>query len=154
MTLRPGPSHLTVLVVEDNTDAADSYAMLLSMFGHTVLKALNGEAAIRAAAEHESDVALIDIILPDMDGYAVAKRLAQDEGHRPLLVAVTGCVTEEDVGRAYSAGFDLHLAKPVDPGALMKLLRRFERVVVSPTESVLTIEELVAEAGDGAARVT
>jgi CheY-like chemotaxis protein len=132
MTQEPDSEGLSVLVVEDNHDAADSYATLLSMVGHKVQKALDGQTALRAAAELLPDVALIDICLPDIDGYKIAQRLSQQDGRRPLLVAITGYGAEEDVHRSYQAGFDLHLTKPVDPEALINLLRRFERVV-APT---------------------
>jgi two-component system, OmpR family, response regulator len=132
MTQESDSDGLSVLVVEDNHHAADSCATLLSMFGHRVQMAFDGQTALRAAAELQLDVALIDIRLPDIDGYTIAQRLSQQNGHRPLLVAVTGYGAEEDIQRSYLAGFDLHLTKPVDPEALIKLLRRFERVV-APT---------------------
>jgi CheY-like chemotaxis protein len=92
---------LTVLIVEDNVDAADSLAELLRLCGHEARVARNGEEAVEAAVRHPIDAIALDIVLPDTDGYTAAKRLRAALGRRPLLIAVTG--------------FDHHFAKPVDP---------------------------------------
>lgn len=120
---------LSVLVVEDDVDAADSYMVLLGLFGHRVRTAGDGPTALRLAAEDAPDVALIDISLPGLDGYQVARALACAAGRRPLLVAITGYGSADDVRRSYLAGFDLHITKPVEPDALRELLRRFGRVI-------------------------
>ena len=104
-----------MLVVDDNVDAAESLAMLLRMSGHEVRTAYTGPTALEAAAAHPPDVVLLDIGLPGMDGYEVARRLRQDprlEGVR--LVAMTGYGDEADRRLAQEAGFDQHLVKPVD----------------------------------------
>ena len=114
---------LSVLVVEDDVDAAHSYEVLLRLFGHRVTVATDGPTAVELAATTGPDVALIDIGLPRMDGYGVAARLrAQSDGRRPLLVAVTGYGADADRRRSHEAGIDLHLTKPVDPAALESLL--------------------------------
>jgi CheY-like chemotaxis protein len=119
---------LSVLVVEDDADAAHTYAVLLGIFGHRVRIAADGPAAVRLAAESAPDVALIDIGLPGMDGCAVAERLrGASADRRPLLVAITGYGEAEFRRRSDEAGIDLHLKKPVDPEKLLRLLRRFER---------------------------
>ena len=112
-----------VLVVDDNVDTAESEAELAKFWGHEVAIAQNGAAAIELASKFQPHIALIDIGLPEMNGYEVAKRLRQlPDVSRALLVAITGYGREEDQKAARDAGFDLHLTKPVDPVRLEKLL--------------------------------
>jgi PAS domain S-box-containing protein len=112
-----------VLIVEDNVDAAEILAAYLRMGGHDVRVALNGPAALQAATAFRPEVVLLDIGLPGMTGYEVARRLRQSpELETALLVALTGYAQSEDRHRASEAGFDHHLAKPVDPGTLKTLL--------------------------------
>ena len=110
-----------VLVAEDNRDSAESLQMLLSILGHEVTVAYDGPSALKAAAACAPDVMLLDIGLPQLDGYEVAKRI-RERGVNALLIAVTGWVHEEDKRRALEAGFDAHLTKPIDVAALEKLL--------------------------------
>lgn len=124
---RPG---LRVLVVEDDADFAGILAILLGIYGHEARVAANGPAALKEARERPPDVVLLDIGLPRMDGYEVARRLAELGGEkRPLLIAVTGYGREADRRRSAEAGIDLHLVKPVDPVVLQKVLSRFERIL-------------------------
>jgi PAS domain S-box-containing protein len=112
-----------VLVVDDNVDVAASFSMYLRSGGHDVRIAHNGPAALEAAKEFQPEVVLLDIGLPKMDGYEVARRLReQSEGKNSLLVAVTGYGQEEDRRQAEEAGFDAHLVKPADLTALRRLL--------------------------------
>ncbi len=112
-----------VLVVDDNRDAADSLAMLLSLAGHDVRVAHGGRAALALAEAFRPDVVLLDIGMPDLDGYAVARALRWEPwGANICLVALTGWGQEEDRRQARAAGFDAHLTKPVDPGALEEYL--------------------------------
>jgi CheY-like chemotaxis protein len=112
-----------ILVVDDNADAAESLAMLLRVRGHEVRVALDGETALQAASTYRPEVVLLDIGLPRMDGYEVARRLRTEWGpEKALLVAVTGYGQEEDRRRSEEAGFDAHLVKPVDPDALHRLV--------------------------------
>jgi PAS domain S-box-containing protein len=105
---------LPVLVVEDNADAADSLAMLLQLQGHTACIARDGAEALRSAQEFTADVAFIDIGLPGIDGYEVARRLrGMDSFQGAFLVAMSGYGQAEDKQRAREAGFDQHLTKPV-----------------------------------------
>jgi signal transduction histidine kinase len=120
-----GPSRPArrVLVVDDNADAADSLALLLRVDGHEVRVAYDGPAALQEAAAFRPEVVLLDIGLPRMDGYEVARRLrGQAELKEALLVAVTGYGQDEDRRRAEEAGFDAHLVKPTDPAVLHELL--------------------------------
>jgi PAS domain S-box-containing protein len=117
-------SPLRILVVDDNADAAESLAMLLELEGHVVKTAMNGESALALAASFAPDVALLDIGLPGMDGYALAAALRADPVHRALrLVALTGYGQPEDRERSRAAGFDMHLVKPVAPEELTRCLR-------------------------------
>jgi CheY-like chemotaxis protein len=114
---------LRILVVDDNVDAAESIAMLLSLDGHEVRSVHDGRRALDLAAEFLPDLVLLDIGLPGMDGYEVARRLRmRQEIARMRLVAVTGYGQQEDRDRARDAGFDQHLVKPVEPDALNAVL--------------------------------
>jgi len=116
-------SELSVLVVDDNTDSALSMAMLLEEVGNRVCVAHDGEEAVRSAGENRPDVVLLDIGLPKMNGYDVARAIrAVPWGRTMVLIAVTGWGQDEDKRKAHEAGFDRHLVKPVDPRVLMDLL--------------------------------
>jgi DNA-binding response OmpR family regulator len=122
---------LRILTVEDDQDTAETLAILLRREGHEVDIAPDGLAALRSAQGQEPDVVLLDIGLPGMSGYDVARHLYQQKGEkRPLLIAVTGHGEEKDRQQSEDAGIDLHLVKPVDPGQLNGVLRRFERVIL------------------------
>lgn len=112
-----------ILVIEDNTDAADTLREILEMEGHTVEVAYCGAEGVEKARELDPDVVLCDIGLPDMDGHAVARALRRaPRGSGVLLVALSGFTRPQDIERALSAGFDQHLAKPPDLDALERLL--------------------------------
>ena len=118
-----GPSR-RVLVVDDNVDSARGTALILSRNGHEVRVAYDGPSAVTVAQEQKPEFVLLDIGLPGMDGYEVARRLRADETLAGLmLVAVSGYGQESDRRRSQEAGFDQHLVKPVDPGVLLGLLR-------------------------------
>jgi CheY-like chemotaxis protein len=98
-------------------------AMLLDSFGTRVLQAADGAAGLDAARTHMPDIALVDIGLPGMDGYEVARRLRADPATQGMrLVALTGYGLHEDQQRALQAGFDMHLVKPVPPERLMEAI--------------------------------
>jgi CheY-like chemotaxis protein len=108
-----------ILIAEDNADLAESMAMLLRLEGHEVRIAYDGPSALDVADEFGPDAALLDIGLPGMDGYELARKLrARHYGRGLLLVAVTGYGQPEDHARAGEAGFDIHLVKPLDPHIL------------------------------------
>jgi signal transduction histidine kinase/ActR/RegA family two-component response regulator len=112
-----------VLVVDDNSDAADMLAMLLRALGHEVALALDGAAALDSARAFAPHVALLDIGLPGMDGYELARRLrALDTCKQTLLVAVTGYGESGDRQRSKAAGFAHHFVKPVNPVTFKTLL--------------------------------
>jgi PAS domain S-box-containing protein len=117
---RPGRR---ILVVDDNVDAAESLAVLLRMQGHDVRVAHDGPTALAAAEAEPPDLVFLDIGMPEMNGYDVARRLRQQPGLESLvLVAMTGWGQEEDRRRSQEAGFDHHLVKPVEPSTLERLL--------------------------------
>jgi signal transduction histidine kinase len=112
-----------VLIVEDNDDTRQMLHEALAYSGHDVREARDGTSGIALAAEQAPDVALIDIGLPDVDGYEVARRLrAAPGGRRMGLIAITGYGQAEDQRRAYEAGFDAHLTKPVAPERLKQVM--------------------------------
>ena len=116
-------SRLRVLVVDDNSDAAETLAMLLGLWGHDVHSAADGPTALATAVAHVPDVVLLDISLPGMSGYEVAEQLrAKPELRDTVLIAMTGYGQAEDKKEARLAGFTTHLVKPVEPNMLQKLL--------------------------------
>ena len=120
----PAPWQRRVLVVDDNEDAADSLAMLLSAHGDAVRTAYDGEQAIELESAFAPEVVLLDIGLPKVSGYDVARHIRAARGSSPLIVAITGWGQREDRERAREAGFDHHFTKPVDVDRLMELVDR------------------------------
>jgi CheY-like chemotaxis protein/two-component sensor histidine kinase len=115
---------LDILIVDDNADAADTLSMYLSTVGHRLRVAYEGHAALALSAQAAPDVLLLDIGLPDIDGYELAQRLrAQPQTAHATLIALTGYGQHSDRERSNAAGFDHHLTKPVDVPALLRLLR-------------------------------
>ncbi len=120
---RPGRGAQRVLIVDDNDDARQALQRVLELSGHQVRAARDALSGIAAAEEHRPDVALVDIALPDFDGYEVARRLrARDADRRIRLVAITGYGQESDRRRALEAGFDVHLTKPVSHDRLKQII--------------------------------
>jgi len=112
-----------ILVADDNNDALESLATLLQLSGHEVYTAANGAVALESAEQHRPEVALLDIGMPKLDGYEVARRIrAQPWGARITLVALTGWGQDSDRRRSQEAGFDSHLVKPLDLDKLTDLL--------------------------------
>jgi two-component system OmpR family response regulator len=118
---------LRVLAVDDDRDTAETLAMILRLDGHEVRIALSGSEAVESARREPPDVVLLDLGLPGMDGYVVARRLAQNLPKAPLVIAVSGWRCDERL--CVDSGINLHLLKPADPQKLRDLLTRFERAV-------------------------
>jgi PAS domain S-box-containing protein len=122
----PAPSKvatpLRILVVDDNRDLVESLAILLRLWGHEVRTAHDGLSGLKAARSYRPQVVFLDIGLPGLDGYELARRLRAEVGGGMKLIAVTGYGQEEDRRRALEAGFDAHLVKPADLGDVQRLL--------------------------------
>ncbi len=112
-----------VLVVDDYPDNAEGMARLLRRYGHDVDVALDGKTALQRAQAKQPDVVLLDICMPEMNGYEVASQLRAMFQNKVRLVAITALGSEEDRKRCLEAGFDLYLGKPVDPPEVRNLLR-------------------------------
>jgi PAS domain S-box-containing protein len=123
----PARAARRILLVDDNLDLADLLSDELSRAGHDVTVAHDGPAALEAAGRVAPDIVLLDIGLPGIDGYEVARRLRHRFGAAPVLVALTGYGQEEDRRLSREAGFDHHLTKPVEPAVLEKLLAEARR---------------------------
>jgi CheY-like chemotaxis protein/two-component sensor histidine kinase len=118
------PVHTSrVLVVDDNMDAADMLVVMLQMFGHEVQATYSGQTALETAVAYQPDCVLLDIGLPDMNGYEVARHLRQQPQTKDVrLIAMTGYGQESDRQSTQEAGFDHHFVKPADPQKLQDLL--------------------------------
>lgn len=117
-------ARLRILIVEDNRDALETLKMSLSAAGHEVHQATDGRDAIESASRVRPDVAIVDLGLPEMDGFEVARKLRERDERRDMrLIALTGYGSPEDRKRTKEAGFDAHLLKPLDYDELASLLR-------------------------------
>jgi signal transduction histidine kinase len=115
-----------VLVIDDNINSAESLALIIKLWGHDTRVAHGGPRALEIAAAYRPEIVLLDIGLPEMDGYAVARSLRATPGlEGTLLLAITGYSRDEDRQRSREAGFDHHLVKPLDLDALEALIARF-----------------------------
>ncbi|HKT74163.1 MAG TPA: response regulator [Steroidobacteraceae bacterium] len=125
LSVPTAPTRRRILVADDNADALESLAMLLELGGHEVFSAANGAVALESAEQHRPEVALLDIGMPQLDGYEVARRIrAQSWGSGMTLVALTGWGQDSDRRRSREAGFDSHLVKPLDLDRLSELLAK------------------------------
>jgi CheY-like chemotaxis protein len=111
-----------ILVVEDNPEGREMLCTLLEVRGHQVAAAENGLQGVQKALAWRPEIAIIDIGLPLLDGYQVARRVRAVLGEQILLIALTGYCQTEDRRRAFEAGFDVHLSKPADLDELYRLL--------------------------------
>jgi PAS domain S-box-containing protein len=125
-----GRPALRVLIADDNSDQADGLALLLQMEGDDVRISYDGPGVLEAARSFRPQVVLLDIGMPGLDGYQVARRLRESqETRRALLVAMTGWGQEEDLRRSREAGFDHHLTKPFEPALIEKLLADYSAAI-------------------------
>jgi CheY-like chemotaxis protein len=115
-----------ILVADDNREAAESLAALLELSGYVVTTAFNGPQALELAIQERPNAILLDIGMPGLSGYEVARRIRLEAwGQRALLIAITGWGQEEDKLQAKAAGFNSHLTKPVDPREIERTLVEF-----------------------------
>jgi PAS domain S-box-containing protein len=124
---------LTVLVIDDNTDAADSVGMLLGAMGCSVRVAYDGPSALTALTDFNAKVVLLDIGMPGMDGYETCRRIREKWGGAVTVVAITGWGQQSDKRSALQSGFDAHITKPADPAKLEQILVASSRAVPSNT---------------------
>ncbi|HET7587039.1 MAG TPA: response regulator [Gammaproteobacteria bacterium] len=118
---------LKIVLIEDEADIRDSVAALLESWGHTVKAAPDGDHGVELIFSHKPDVAIIDIAMPGMDGYMVARKVREQTDHDGMrLIAMTGFGRDEDRERAFEAGFNEHITKPAQPEALRGALRRYK----------------------------
>ena len=123
----PGPSR-RILIIDDNIDILASMELMLKMSGHSVDLAETGPKGLEKALQGPFDLALIDIGLPEMNGYEVAKRIREHPGcDGMVLIAMTGFGQMKDKDRALKAGFDDHLTKPVGARVLLNILNELEK---------------------------
>lgn len=120
---RASTESLRILIADDNSDAANTLATYLRLSGHRPIVAFDGGEAMQLAAEERPDVMLVDLSMPTLNGYDVARNIrAQPWGDTVRLIAVSGWLSQEDIARASHAGFDAHMSKPIDmdklPGVL------------------------------------
>jgi DNA-binding response OmpR family regulator len=128
-TLTPGNSdRVSILVVDDNTSGAQTLSMLLDLDGYEVSVVHSGEDALLHVDRYKPAIILLDIGLPDMSGYEVARRIrALSDGQLPFIMAVTGWGSDRDQERAREAGCDLHMTKPVNFEHLERVLKNAVR---------------------------
>ena len=121
---------LRVLVVDDLADSTSSLRWLLQAWGHDARIAEDGAAALKMADRFQPDVVILDLAMPGMDGYEVAKRLRQIDLEKPIIIAHSGYCTEDDVQRSLDAGCNYHIPKPVEPDEIKQLLETYEQVLL------------------------
>jgi CheY-like chemotaxis protein/nitrogen-specific signal transduction histidine kinase len=124
-TVLPPSQTARVLIVDDNVDAADSIAMILRLSGHDVQVAYSGQSALETAAQYQPNIIFLDIGLPEIDGYEIARRLRQRPPSKDVwLIAMTGYGQDSDRQQSQEAGFDYHLVKPVNTQELEQLVAK------------------------------
>jgi len=127
----PVERQFRILVVDDNRDAANMIADLLELEGYLVQKAYGGLEALRKAEEMHPHMILLDLLMPDITGYEVIKRVRRNPGG-PVVVAVTGHGSEQDRESVQRAGFDEHIVKPIIGDAVLAVVRRFLKGLSAP----------------------
>jgi CheY-like chemotaxis protein len=129
------PSH-RILIVDDNRDAADSMALLVETAGHSARTAYDGHQALDLASAFAPDVLLLDLGVPGLNGFEIARRIRrQPWGRKVALIAVTGWGQEQDRRRTKEAGFDAHLIKPVGTADLLSALSACARIALPGGEA-------------------
>ena len=127
-TVEPAAHHYRVLLADDNREAADTMSLILKLLGYQVSVAHSGLEALEVASHAAPQIVILDIGMPDMTGYEVARRLRQMPwGRAALFIAITGWGQENDKEQAAAAGFDYHLTKPADPDRVAEILAAFVR---------------------------
>lgn len=125
---------LRVLVVDDCADTATNLQWLMQAWGHHARIAGDGPMALKMADAFRPDIVLLDIDLPGMDGYEVAKQLRTHDQLKPIIIAYSGYCTEADIRRALDRGCNYHLAKPAEPDEIRQLLEIYEQLLIQKPE--------------------
>ena len=134
--MQPEARKYCLLVADDDHDTAETFATLVRMDGHAAHIAFDGESALQVAAEHRIDVAVLDIEMPKLNGYEVARRLrAGANGRDLILLAVTGWTSESVKSAARGAGFDAFLMKPLEFTQFEELLKNLPTAQVSSSDT-------------------
>jgi CheY-like chemotaxis protein len=120
----PARSARSVLVVDDLDDAADSLAAVLELYGFSARAVATGAAALASVVDDPPDAVVLDLLMPDLDGWELARRVRAATTKTPLLIALTGYPADEARRRATEAGIDLYLLKPIEPAVLVSALNR------------------------------
>lgn len=118
---------MQVLVVDDNKDAADTFAMVLAVHGFDVRVAYDGPSALAIAAESPPDIAVLDLGLPTISGYEIGRQLRSRLGSDIQIIALSGWGRDEDLAKSREAGFDFHFTKPAGAEMIVELLTRSRR---------------------------
>jgi signal transduction histidine kinase len=122
------PAPLRVLIADDNVDTAESFNILLKLNGYETQLAHDGRQALEQVRTQRPDIAIVDIGMPQLNGYDVARRIREEPwGKHIFLIAATGWAQPEDRRRTHEAGFDIHLVKPVEPDVLLNLLQQWAK---------------------------
>jgi CheY-like chemotaxis protein len=116
------PRERRVLIVEDNLDSVHAFANMVRRMGHKVDFAINGYAALELAKKTQPEVVFLDLMMPGISGFDVARRLKKDFGDAIRIIVVSAYATDADREESAKAGCELHLAKPVDPQVIERLL--------------------------------
>jgi CheY-like chemotaxis protein len=116
-----------ILVADDNRDSAESLKTLLELTGHRVTVAYDGHRALEIARQTRPHVVFLDIVLPGIDGYTLARMLRQELGHQDVRIFAVSGFNQEDGQRSLEAGFDQYFVKPMDPEFIASLLSRAKR---------------------------
>lgn len=115
-----------ILIVDDNIDSAEMIAILLTIIGHNCMTAKRGIEALTIAASFRPEIVILDIGLPDVSGYEVARQLREILDGGFYMAALTGWAQQKDIDKAYEVGFDLHVTKPADVRKIHEIMRRAE----------------------------
>jgi CheY-like chemotaxis protein len=135
--------------VDDNRDAADSLRLLLELWGHNVRVAYDGAAGLEAARNYRPDCLVLDIGMPKLDGYSLAKMVRQEPGlEQAKLIALTAYGDEKAIRSVKEAGFDYHLVKPASPLELERILTMLNEVIRLASKTEELARENVALAGE------
>jgi CheY-like chemotaxis protein len=137
-----------VLVVDDNQDAADTLALLVRIWGHDARVAYDGVEGLRTACAFQPDCMLLDIGLPKLDGYSLARKIRQGEATAHMkLIALTAYSNEEHHRRAREVGFDYQIVKPADPNAVRQVLALLQKVLQSTQKPAHPIDGAMQKEG-------